>query len=527
MKKRILFSIILSASSLVGQTKVELTEQVKGALAPVNGGTGLSACSEGETLVWQSGAFVCSTVSGGGADNTRLIASDFDFSQAPGGNLNASSPATVTLTPCPSGVDGSNTNHFLRILDSVAGDENVLMTGGSCTSAASSGTVQFTPSLSHSPANWTLNSASDGVQEAVWEAGKGKFVYLDGDSNVWATISIPRTSVSIVGKGPGNSGSRIIPKVDSLTIFAFDPSVGFTRFRAEGFEVNGTLLGSNTVTVFQGTNVLDTYFNHLLFENTFEAFHLDGDGITIRDTTIRGTVTAFFGDETGSDRTFNLLIDGWQQTVAGLPYTTSVPAITFQRVVAGAIRNAFFRDLNDTATYAIVLTNACEGVQVTDSIIVNSLGGILLEETTVGSGTKAADWTFIDNVMCDQIGTICVDIEGNAKFTTINQLYDTNPDAGTRAGVLLRSSTLTTGTSITQSVFQNMVTGYTGIEVESGVSWFALSGNFFWGNVGSAISVASGSSDRYVITHNFLDWAASFISDSGSGSSKHVAGNVP
>ena len=107
MKKYLLFSIILSASSLVGQTKVELTEQVKGALAPVNGGTGVSACAEGEALVWQSGAFVCSTLSGG-ADSTRLIASNFDFSQAPGVNLNASSPATVTLTPCPLGVDGSN-----------------------------------------------------------------------------------------------------------------------------------------------------------------------------------------------------------------------------------------------------------------------------------------------------------------------------------------------------------------------------------------------------------------------------------
>ena len=139
--------------------------------------------------------------------NTRLNASNFDFLQAPGGNLNASSPATVTLTPCPLGVAGSNTNHFLRILDSVAGNENVLVTGGSCTSGASSGTVQFTPSLSHSSANWTLISASEGIQESIWESGLGTFVYLDGSFNVWATISIPSTSVTILGKGHGNAGS--------------------------------------------------------------------------------------------------------------------------------------------------------------------------------------------------------------------------------------------------------------------------------------------------------------------------------
>ena len=42
------------------QTRVELSQQVKGSLPPSNGGTGVSACAENEVLVWQGGGFVCS-----------------------------------------------------------------------------------------------------------------------------------------------------------------------------------------------------------------------------------------------------------------------------------------------------------------------------------------------------------------------------------------------------------------------------------------------------------------------------------
>ncbi len=57
--------IVLFAATLLSQTRVELSKQVKGSLPPSNGGTGLSSCAENEVLVWQSGAFVCSPSSAG------------------------------------------------------------------------------------------------------------------------------------------------------------------------------------------------------------------------------------------------------------------------------------------------------------------------------------------------------------------------------------------------------------------------------------------------------------------------------
>ena len=254
--------IILFASMLLSQTRVELSKQVKGSLPPSNGGTGLSSCAENEVLVWQSGAFVCSPSSAGphatthqhgGTDevaDAKLNASDFDFSQSPTQSLTASVAATVTLAPCPLGVDATHTNHYLRILDGIGGNENVLLTGGTCTSGASSGTIQFTPASSHTSGNWSITSASAGIQEAVWEAGSGKFVFLDGTFNVHATIYVGQTSTAVVGKGHGNLGSRIRPQSSSMTVFEIADIAGVERFRAENFMVDAFSLGANTVTVF-------------------------------------------------------------------------------------------------------------------------------------------------------------------------------------------------------------------------------------------------------------------------------------
>jgi len=150
---------LLFACSLLAQTQVELTKQVKGALPADKGGTGVSSCLENEALVWQSGEFACSALASGphapthlhgGTDevatailannaipkaggvgtlaegsipasisqdmtwtgahdfkqlNGMLLSTAFDWSQSPGGTL-AIGSNTAALAPCPSGVSG-------------------------------------------------------------------------------------------------------------------------------------------------------------------------------------------------------------------------------------------------------------------------------------------------------------------------------------------------------------------------------------------------------------------------------------
>lgn len=118
--------------------------------------------------------------------------------QSPGGVLSAGVQATITLSPVPLGVNGSDANHYLYISGGSGTAEAVLITGGSAVSGAASGTIIFTPANSHSGA-WTIASASGGIKEADISVGATRTVHL-GDSvyNAYAPI-IGSDGVSFIG----------------------------------------------------------------------------------------------------------------------------------------------------------------------------------------------------------------------------------------------------------------------------------------------------------------------------------------
>lgn len=146
--------------------------------------------------------------------NGRVNAQRFDFRQmVTGQNLTAATAASVNLKPCPEGLNGTNTLHYLWV-DSGGTDEAVLITGGSCTSGAATGTVTFTPAGSHT-APWSLQSATAGVQEAFYAlpVGFGSFrdgvIYLPrGTYTTRATTTI--TSPGIVLEGDGAHTTAVV-----------------------------------------------------------------------------------------------------------------------------------------------------------------------------------------------------------------------------------------------------------------------------------------------------------------------------
>lgn len=73
-------------------------------------------------------------------------------------------PATITLPISPIGVNGTDTFHPLYIPGT--NPEAVIITGGTCTSAALNCTLTFTPTNSHS-GGWRLMSADAGINEAL------------------------------------------------------------------------------------------------------------------------------------------------------------------------------------------------------------------------------------------------------------------------------------------------------------------------------------------------------------------------
>ena len=114
---------------------------------------------------------------------------------------------TVTLTPCPRGVNGTDLWHYLYI--SLTGTpEVVLITGGSCTSRASTGTIEFNANYPHS-VGYSIGSATDGVQEAIVDADMLKTagqlsrqVMIDpGTHLLRARVSVRSSSMTITSSG--------------------------------------------------------------------------------------------------------------------------------------------------------------------------------------------------------------------------------------------------------------------------------------------------------------------------------------
>ena len=102
--------------------------------------------------------------------------------QAPAGSLTGGVSNTVTLSPCPKGVDttgdyrlgagyaayGAESGYMVHISDGSL-SEDVFVMGGSCTSGAGSGTIVFTPVSNHSN-GYTVSSSTSGIQEAINDA---------------------------------------------------------------------------------------------------------------------------------------------------------------------------------------------------------------------------------------------------------------------------------------------------------------------------------------------------------------------
>ena len=132
-------------------------------------------------------------------------ARNYKFSAiAPGGILTVGSNIITLPGLCPAGLNGSDTNHYIRISAGTGTAEAVLITGGSCTAGSSGRTLTFTCAYAHSGA-WTITSASDGIQECIIDASAhfnyapGTWIRLTGSSgsesiyNVYAPIYVPYT----------------------------------------------------------------------------------------------------------------------------------------------------------------------------------------------------------------------------------------------------------------------------------------------------------------------------------------------
>lgn len=139
---------------------------------------------------------------------TNLVSSLFMWTQTPGGSI--SGVSSVSLMPCPLGVNGTNVGQNLYISGGTGTAEAVRVTGGSCTGGSSIGTITFTAVNAHS-GGWTIASDSCGIYEAA-NTGPGITVHVPtGTCIKHKPIYVVKSFVRVTGTGsPGQLGGGTV-----------------------------------------------------------------------------------------------------------------------------------------------------------------------------------------------------------------------------------------------------------------------------------------------------------------------------
>ncbi len=136
---------------------------------------------------------------GGGAPAGITYATTaLNWTQTISSALTGGSQATVTLTPCPVGIDTTSGSGYQVLISGGGNSEavSVVAGAGGCTSGAASGTITFTPVFPYA-AGYMIGSASSGIQETL-NAGCGvdPISYKNSQCNVTIPANGPNESIT-------------------------------------------------------------------------------------------------------------------------------------------------------------------------------------------------------------------------------------------------------------------------------------------------------------------------------------------
>jgi hypothetical protein len=431
------------------------------------------------------------------------VTSDYNFSQTPQVNLTAGVAATITLNPCWVGFDGTSGHYYIYVSGGVGAAEAVLVTGGTCTSGANTGTVTFTPLNNHTGA-WTLTSATAGCREAVNAvASGGEVIFPAGVSNVYQSCYIDRP---VLVRGQGETASDI--------------------------EVNtsGTSAGLNYYIFDVNTN-LSVTFTDLSVQSHTAAQSADGGAIRLSSPVAnsaneRARITHV--------TTFQL----YNTIYAGTAATWTIDSCTFiQSTNYGVfVDNTVNADEGDSGiTNTFILNLASAGIGTAGSVPGNA--GVYIQGSGgfrfIGNKVNGFNVGFHLNARTNLTGQIKIIGSGFDGFASTGVLLETPTGTAWSSitvssnyfaswlnngiGVLLNGATLFDGV-ITDNIFQRYgnLTGLVGIQVNAASMWHIHGNIFNLENVGIQINADNTVAYNTVIGQNVYNMVNSHIINNGN-----------
>ncbi len=341
---------------------------------------------------------------------TALTATFYDFAaQSPAESLIAGGiNQAITLSPCPPGVGGADTSHYLYLTGASA--EAVLITGGTCTSGAASGTVTITPANNHTGVGgYTVKSATAGVQEAINALpSTGGTVVVSGTVTIYGQITVNKQGVRLMGSAFGwanaigyapflSRDNTQIKVADGANLTA---AIKVLRgsFNFEGIEVDGNKANQTGGTghgIWVTADIDRQNFPKLRFGAVINA---RGDGIRITSEAGRyqdvGTIAHFSVRDCGGNL---ILLDSTPDWVLDDINIGGAGAAGVGVGISGGGRHVISNAIIDNAKYSISLYNT--GRNIIHHVRTDSSA----QHAIAFSGTVGD--TQIDHVLIEDAGT--------------------------------------------------------------------------------------------------------------------------
>jgi hypothetical protein len=278
---------------------------------------------------------------------------DFNFPvQAPGGTITAGS-SSITLAPCPLGVNASDTAHYLYIAGAGT-PEAVLITGGTCTSGAASGTVQFTAAGNHG-SGFTVSSATAGLQEGINWLGSGGSLLVAGTLDVYASTRIPY-AFKFRGATAGAAIHSHAGSGQTINIFTASGTAGISQNITANVNTDPTQTVASSVTVASSTGFATGDLVYILgaatdFTDTYsQTAHVLSTGAGTITTYEPVMIKARTTDAQHYIQKFTpvqgIVIDGLTLDGSGAAAASTNRGIFFQYVANSTIRNCQFNSFS-------------------------------------------------------------------------------------------------------------------------------------------------------------------------------------
>jgi hypothetical protein len=273
-----------------------------------------AAPTDGQVPTYEASSGMYKPKPGGGTGLTAGMqaikyATDFAWVSTAADDLSTPGAKTVTLSSCPAGVKGNESEYWVYITGTGT-PEAVKVTGGTCAGNGVAGTLQFTTLNAHG-AGYSIRSASGGLQEASI-AGRftpsnptgtsqgGKIIAPPGELDLYARVSF-RSSYQTIDM----SSSVVTCWMDDTCIFIGDPSnsnysndITLINPRGRAAVTNGTkpfleinAQKTRVSNVVARTPYTGGTFGAMVQVDDDQSFLLDGLDTVAANTTIRCDTT--------------------------------------------------------------------------------------------------------------------------------------------------------------------------------------------------------------------------------------------